>query len=85
MQTQIHRSITTLVILAAVSTLAARSAEALDPKPTAWASGFVGVTLGESKTYDYSAGSDTVLTKDDNTQLSYVRDFLSVGMVWNFR
>lgn len=72
MQSRNRRTVATLAILAATVTLTARSAHALDPKPTAWASGFIGVTLGASTTYDYSAGSDTVLTTNDDTDFAYV-------------
>jgi OOP family OmpA-OmpF porin len=62
----------TLALVGTAAALTAPPALALDPKPTSWASGFIGVTLGASKTYDYSAGSGTVLTTNDDTDFAYV-------------
>jgi hypothetical protein len=72
MSSRIFRTVNTLAMVTIAASLTAPPAHALDPKPTAWASGFVGVTLGASKTYDYSAGADTVLTTNDDTDFSYV-------------
>jgi hypothetical protein len=72
MQRRARRISRTVSILAVAAVMSAGSALALDPNPTKWAGGFAGMTMGMSKTYNYSAGAGTVLTKNDDTDFSYV-------------
>lgn len=67
-----RRNLTIASIMTMVVAWVAAPAHALDPAPTKWTGGFVGTTLGVSKTDGYSAGSGTVLTKNDDTDFSYI-------------
>jgi hypothetical protein len=73
MKSRIRRILAVLATSAAAVTLstgATHAAEAV--KPTSWASGYVGTSVGMSKTYSYSAGSGQVLTKNDDTDFAYI-------------
>jgi hypothetical protein len=59
-------------VLTVLVWLACGSALALDPNPRQWAGAFAGVTLGQSKTYDYASGSNTTFTREDDTDFAYV-------------
>ena len=61
-----------LFLFAVLIGLASGSAFALDANPRGWAAGFAGVTLGQSKTYDYAAGTNTTFTREDDTDFAYV-------------